>query len=199
LILCLAFARGRTAAPRANRRFSSKAAVRAAPPWDSLSVKIAAAIGLVATSLLVSACGGGDHPQAPDIADGSATVRCTDAILGSGDPNWRLNSTVLGRIGFYGTGRNFLTEPTKRAKVPVFVEGHQPITVSIAPADRGHAGLLFGNFGNGGPYAQVRFVPCRDRPRTPWPGGFLLRNQQPVRLIVHQPGRPPGVLRVGRL
>jgi hypothetical protein len=80
-------------------------------------------------------------------------------------------------------------------KVPVVVVGTKPIGVSIALADRARAGLVLAI--QGGPYAEVRFVPCRDRARTDWPAGWVLRDREPVRVTVKEPGKPASELLVG--
>jgi hypothetical protein len=50
----------------------------------------------------------------------------------------------------------------------------------------------------GGPYAKVRYVPCRDQARTGWPGGWVLRDREPVQVTVDEEGRPASELVVGR-
>jgi hypothetical protein len=77
------------------------------------------------------------------------------------------------------------------------VEGTKPVEVLIAPSDRTRAGLVTAIL-RGGPYAEVRFVPCRDQPRTSWPGGWVLRDREPVRVLVEEEGQPPADLVVGR-
>jgi hypothetical protein len=82
--------------------------------------------------------------------------------------------------------------------VPVVVEGPEPVTVTIAPRDRGHTRLVVGSHGEWVEVVQARFVPCRDRPETWWPAGFVLRNRKPVALLVRQGGEGPQLLQVGR-
>jgi hypothetical protein len=162
-------------------------------------VKVAAAIAPLAVSIAIWGCGGnGDDPQPPDLNQPSATAGCTNAMVTNRSTDWRPGATSLGRIGFYGSGRNFLRSP-KRTKVPVVVEGHEPVTVTIAARDRGHARLVVGGKRGFVEVVEARFVPCRDRPETWWPAGFALRNRQPVALLVHQGDEAPQLLRVGRI
>jgi hypothetical protein len=163
-------------------------------------------------------CGGGsDHgpAQAKAIGQGRVVARCEHAMVGSGrSGNWRDDATAVGRLGFFGTGRDFRSAqkvarsslqashqlpssgPILETKVPVVVEGRNPVDVSIAPADRARAGLVLAI--QGGPYAEAHLIPCRDQPRTWWPGGWVLRNSDPVRVLVEEDGRPPAELEVGR-
>jgi hypothetical protein len=174
----------------------------------------------VAVTLCMSAggCGRGSHhepTQVEAVGQGTVVARCEHAALGSGDPNWRGHATAVGRLGFVGPGRDFRSAqkvargsirsshplpssgPILETKVPVVVEAGSPIDVSIAPADRSRAGLVLAI--PGGPYAEVRFVPCRDRARTGWPAGWVLRDNQPVQITVKEEGRPASNLGVGRI
>jgi hypothetical protein len=129
-----------------------------------------------------------------------ATTGCANAMVTRRSTDWRRGATAVGRIGFFGSGRNFLARRfSKRTKVPVVVEGHEPVTVTIAARDRGHARLVVGSKGGFVEVVQVRFVPCRDRPETWWPAGFVLRNRQPVALLVRQGDEAPQLLQVGRI
>jgi hypothetical protein len=162
-------------------------------------VKVAAAIALLAVSIAIWGCGdNGDDPQPPDLNQPMVTTGCTNAMVTRRSTDWRPEATALGRIGFYGTGRDFLRGP-KRTKVPIVVEGHEPVTVTIASRDRGHARLVVLSNGRWPEVVQARFVPCRDRPETWWPAGFVLRNRQPVTLLVQQGDEAPQSLRVGRI
>jgi hypothetical protein len=162
-------------------------------------VKVAAAIVLLAVSIAIWGCGdNGDDPEPPDVIQPMATTGCTNAMLTKRSSDWRRGATALGRIGFYGSGRNFLRGP-KRTKVPVVVEGNEPVTVTIAARDRGHARLVVGSNGGWPEVVQARFVPCRDRPETWWPAGFVLRNREPVALQVRQGDEGPQLLQIGRI
>jgi hypothetical protein len=166
--------------------------------------------------IAAAGCGGGsDHgsERVEAIGQGSVNARCGQAIGGTGVRNWRDGATAVGRVGFWGPGRDFRNAqevtrgflrashplpssgPILLTKVPVVVEGSKPVDVAIAPADRARAGL--GLAIQGGPYAEVRFVPCRHRPQTFWPGGWVLRDREAVRVLVKDDGRPPSQVLVG--
>ena len=167
-------------------------------------------------------CGGGSHSQGtphPAIAQGSAVAGCETKIGGSGGYGWRRDSTAVGRFGVFGSGRDFRTAqktpirdfpplqqrhvsgPILVQKTPFVVEGGQPVEVAIAPADRSRAGLIMAPFAGPGaesPYAEVRFVPCGDQPRTWWAGGWALRDQSQVTVSVRPENGPESQLVVGR-
>jgi hypothetical protein len=175
-----------------------------------------ASIGAVILCLFAGGCGDdSDEGPAPveAIGQGSVVARCKHAALGPGQP-WRSIATSSGRLGFVGPGRAFRTaEKIARAsirashplpasgpilvtKVPVVVEGRKPIEVSVAPADRTRAGMVLA-IRKGGPYAEVRFVPCGDQTRTWWPGGWMLRDREPVRVLIEDEDSPATELVVG--
>ena len=172
---------------------------------------------VVAALCATSGCGdnGSDdegRAEVPAVGQGSLVARCKHAALGNGDPNWRDRSIVAGRLGFINGGdfrsaqkvpRNSVqashplpgSGPILGTKVPVVVEGSKPIEVSIAPEDRSRAGLTLR--APGGPYAEVRFVPCRDQARTGWPAAWVLRDREPVQVTVEEQGRAPAGVVVG--
>jgi hypothetical protein len=153
------------------------------------------------------------NPPLKPIGQGSAVAGCGDAIGGPGARDWRSDATAVGSFGFWGSERDFRTArktpvsgfpglrarrvrgPILGAKVPVFVAGRKSVLVTITPEDRPRAGYAFLK---GGPYAEIRFVPCRDQPQTAWPGGWALRNREPVHVMVEEAGRPASELVVGR-
>jgi hypothetical protein len=164
-------------------------------------------------------CGSGSDKDSSDhatIAQGSTTAACSSAIGGSGSNDWRQLATAVGRFGVYGTGRDFRTAqkapvadfgglqqrqvsgPILVTKTPFVVEGENPLEVAIAPYDRARAGLVVGPPFGGGPYAEVRFVPCREQPRTWWAGGWVLRDPHQAKVLIHQDNAPESPLVVGR-
>jgi hypothetical protein len=164
-------------------------------------------------------CGGGSHAGSPDnatIAQGNKTATCSGAIGGAGAGNWRPMATSIGRFGVYGTGRDFRTAqkqslagfsglgerhahgPILVTKTPFVVEGDRPLTVSISPPDRPRAGMVAGIPFGGGPYAEIRFVPCHDQPRTWWPAGWVLQDQDSITVSVREDNGPGSPLVVGR-
>jgi hypothetical protein len=171
----------------------------------------------VILGIFAGGCGdGSDEGPAPmeAIGQGSVVARCKHAMLGKGVGNWRDDATAAGRLGFVASGRDFRTAqkvsrgsirashplpssgPILGTKVPMVVEGTKPIEVSITPPDRARAGLVLA-IQRGGPYAEIRFVPCRDQPRTSWPGGWVLRDREPVRVLIQDEDRPAAELVVG--
>jgi hypothetical protein len=170
--------------------------------------------------LVLAGCGGGSGQGSSDqeaIGQGSAVARCKHAIAGPGVAkwkDWRQDAVAAGRAGFWGSGRDFRSAqkvarssiqashqlpsrgPILETKTPMIVEGRRPVVIEIAPEDRVRAGYM--TLVRGGPYAEIRFIPCRDRPGTAWPGGFVLRDRQTVRVLVQDGNGPPSQLIVGR-
>ena len=166
----------------------------------------------------VVGCGSGSDSKSANhatIAQGSMTSGCSGAMVGTGSNDWRPLATAVGRFGVYGTGRDFRTAqktpvadfgglqqrqvpgPILVTKTPFVVEGTNPLEVAIAPDDRVRAGLVVAPFG-GGPYAEVRLIPCRDQPRTSWPAGWVLRDPDRVTVLIRQDNGPEARLVVGR-
>jgi hypothetical protein len=163
----------------------------------------------------VVGCGSGSDHKAM-IGQGSAVASCEQAAAGNGARDWRANATAVGRVGFFGEGRDFRTAqkqpiadypalrkrgisaPILVTKVPVIVEGREPVTVAIAPADRARAGLVAGIPFGRGPFAEIRFVPCAHQVRTGWPAGWVLRSHDPVTVLIHESNAPGSQLVVGR-
>ena len=163
-------------------------------------MRLAVAIGLT-MSIVIWGCGGADTPGPPTppvTQHAIATVDCESAMGGTKVPQ-PSQTTSAGRVGFYGAGRNFLRPHYKRDKIPIVIEGHAPVTLSIATRDRRHAALLVGIRGSWAPRFAARFVPCPDQPRTWWPAGLQLRNQERVHVAVQEMGAPQRELTVGRI
>jgi hypothetical protein len=173
-------------------------------------------LAVVIACAFAAGCGDGSDDDSHDvkpIGQGSAVARCGDAIVGSGVRNWRPDATAVGDFGFWGRERDFrkarktpvtsfpglrarrVSGPILGTKTPAIVEGRKSVVVTIGQEDRARAGYAFVR---GGPYAQIRFVPCRDQPRTGWPGGWVLRNREPVHVMVQEANRPASELVVGR-
>jgi hypothetical protein len=171
-------------------------------------VRLTAVMLALVVSLGLLGCGGcgkdsssipsGDASAA--VSDSIPTARCETGFGGTPERTWRRNATSTGPVGFYGTGRDFLSPHfTKQDKMPLIVEGHEPITLSITEQDSSHARLQAPTPKRWAPYTEIRFVPCADKARTAWAAGLLLRNRQPVTLIVRRSGEPDRMLRVGRV
>jgi hypothetical protein len=172
----------------------------------------------VVVCFMVGACGSGSDSKSSDrpaIAEDTVTADCGSAIGGSGSDNWRQLATASGRFGVYGTGRDFRTAqkspvaqfsglrqrrvagPILVTKTPFVVEGKDSLVVAIAPSDRERAGLVTAPYG-GGPYAEIRFVPCRDQSRTWYSGGWVLRDPDQVTVLIHEDNGPESRLVAGR-
>jgi hypothetical protein len=139
--------------------------------------------------------------------DAPLSVGCSAAITNRVDPRWRRRSVVAGRVGLYGDASDARKAyPWGRSafwtKIPVIVAGHRPATVRIRPRDRHRIGLTYGprpstpassrNGARGLAAAprEVRFLPCRDRATTAWPGGLALADRRGVTLQVRLAGQP---------
>jgi hypothetical protein len=126
--------------------------------------------------------------------------------IGSGPSDWRRRSIVAGPVGVL---RDPLGRMTRTAngqlitKMPIFVAGRAPVTVSVPDRDRHRVFLYYGRMedrqgrpttiiGRAPGFSVVRFEPCADRPRTVWPGGIRVVGLRAVRLEV----RPEGSERV---
>jgi hypothetical protein len=135
-------------------------------------------------------------------------------MVGSGSPYWRRESLDAGPVGvrhkplrdmgrFGRGGRQLAT------KMPLLVEGHEPVTVSVPPRLRHRVFLYYGshegrNGGRSTSFADypgdnaVEFHPCADKPRTIWPGGVRVKGSKPVHLTVTVAGGNSVPLRLGR-
>ncbi len=136
---------------------------------------------------------------------------CEKAVLGHGPPNWRQLAITAGPVGVFKhpLSRMSRTGNGLVAKMPLLVEGHTPVTVSVPPKLRGRVFLLYGNvldregnpstsFNNTRGYEETRFEPCGGRPRTPWPGAIRVKGTAPVHLTVAVEGGGTFQLRLGR-
>jgi hypothetical protein len=128
----------------------------------------------------------------------SNVAGCSRVIAGHASAGWRSESVVAGPVG---VPRRPLRQMSATAngelvtKMPILVEGHSPVTVSVPPGLRSRVHLYYGRVldRNGDPttsfngargYGETKFRPCADRPRTIWPGGVRIRGTAPVRLLV---------------
>lgn len=144
------------------------------------------AVGLAALAL----SGGG--------ATESNLAPCSRVVAGHGSADWRSESVVAGPVGVPRRPLRQMSEVGNGdlvSKMPLLVEGHSPVTVSVPPRLRSRVHLYYGNVLDrhghpttsiaGAPgYSETEFRPCEDRPRTIWPGGIRIRGRAPVRLLV---------------
>jgi hypothetical protein len=142
---------------------------------------------------------------------GANVAPCDKAILGSGPPDWEQEALRAGPVGVFEdplahmsrTGNGLVT------KMPLLVEGHDPVTVSVPPGLRRRVSLYYGNvldrqgqpttsFYEASGYKETRFEPCAGRPRTPWPGGIRVKGRAPIHLTVRTETGALFQLRLGR-
>jgi hypothetical protein len=137
-------------------------------------------------------------------------------MIGSGSPAWRAESLAAGPVGvrrrpLRGMGRWGPRKPGHLVtKMPLLVEGHDPVTVSVPPRLRHRVFLYYGthegrNGGRSTSFAgypgdsSIEFRPCAKKARTIWPGGIRVKGRKPVRLFVEVEGGPArAVLPLGR-
>jgi hypothetical protein len=137
----------------------------------------------------------------------AAKVGCPAAIADHVDQSWSSKSVVRGRVGLYGDATDVRTadrwgRSAFWTKIPVIVAGHRPVTIRIVARDRHRVGLTYGP-GPATPASsrdgarglasaprEVRFLPCRDRATTAWPGGLALADRLGVTLQVRVDGQP---------
>ena len=162
------------------------------------------------------AAAAGDDPTTGTAAaaapvDMRTIASCREAALGNGDDRWRRRSATAGPFGLYGPGRDFRHKRVVfehdngylGVKIPAFVAGQRAVTVTVRERFRDRVGLDFGDLWSANTIAkantEVSFRPCRDRPRTAWPGGLVLADRRPVVFTVQVEGRERiWSLRVGR-
>jgi hypothetical protein len=165
-----------------------------------------AAIGLVVAVLCVPVA----IASAPSSDANVAT--CDQAVIGHGPAGWKRRALIAGPVGVF---RHPLSQMSRTgngqyvAKMPLVVEGHAPVGVSVPPPLRHRVFLYYGrvldsaghpttSFAAPG-YAETRFEPCDGRPRTPWPGGIRIKGTAPVHLTVRAEGSDEAFqLRLGR-
>lgn len=96
------------------------------------------------------------------------------------------------------------------SKMMALLAGHRTVILSVPPRLRHRAFLYYG--GHRGPDgerstsaydypgdSEITFEPCRDKPRTVWPGGIRVKGRHPVQLLVRVEGEAKAaVLRLGR-
>lgn len=162
-------------------------------------LKTAALIGLVSAAVVVlalePAAGAGTEANVAD---------CPTAIIGSGKATWRPESVVAGPVGV--NREAMLTMSRTRSgdlvsKMPLLVEGEEPVTISVPRALRKRLFLYYGHvrsFATSRGSGETEFRPCGSKPRTVWAGGVRVKGTAPVHLLVGLGGGEPLVLHLGR-
>jgi hypothetical protein len=142
-----------------------------------------------ATEAAVAACGRSSSPPTIGAAARRASPPGAGALRLPGQP---LAKTVEVKAGQFA------------ARMPVLVSGHDYIVLSVPLALRNRVFLYYGRVADrtGRPlsslrsvasYAEVEFQPCRDRPRTVWPGAIRVIGRAPVRLLATIEGQPRSI------
>jgi len=143
-------------------------------------------------------------PSSVPVATGTQIARCRHAMLGDtriGAANLRRHYNAAGRFALlehpdalkFAQPAAGQLAPRFRSvlltKIPATVLGTAPVTLTVPVAARDRAGLVYGSLsGYRAPFAEVTFMPCRDRAGTSWPGGLALRTRRPVTLSVSTAG-----------
>jgi hypothetical protein len=85
----------------------------------------------------------------------------------------------------------------------VIVEGDNAFTLRVPRSELGTVGLNYGPSAGARRVKRtatdVTFEPCPDLNATGWPGGFLLRDRDPVKLKVERESGDVRTVRIGRL
>ncbi|HEY5331971.1 MAG TPA: hypothetical protein VIJ21_00375, partial [Solirubrobacterales bacterium] len=127
---------------------------------------------------------------------------------GHADARWRSESSVAGPVGVSRWPLRQMSSMANGdlvAEVPLLVEGHSPVTVTVPAALRERVFLYYGrdpsgktiSFAASQGFGSIEFRPCEDRPRTIWPGGIRVRGNGSVHLVVEAEGKAT-TLRLGK-
>jgi hypothetical protein len=175
-------------------------------------VRSALTVGVATAALAVLGASAGaiassqGHSQVADCERGPV-------MIGSGPANWRHESLAAGPLGVWRHPLAQMSETRSGqliAKMPVLVEGHREVRLTVPPRERRRVFLYFGRYrdaaghptttiGRAPGFGEVTFAPCADRPRTIWPGGIRVSGRRSVRLLVSVEGRSGAIpLRLGR-
>jgi hypothetical protein len=171
-------------------------------------LKTAVVAGMVIAAVVVLAL-----EPAAGAGTESNTADCSKAMVGSGPPDWRGRSMLAGPVAVFKAPLAHVSRSGSGdfvAKMPLLVQGTEPVTVSVPPGLRGRVFLYYGrilgrdgkpttSFAGARGYEETEFQPCADKPRTVWPGGLRIKGRAPVHLLVHTgAGAAPIPLRLGR-
>jgi hypothetical protein len=135
--------------------------------------------------------------------------------IGAGKPGWRRSSLSAGPVGVAKGALGRMAPYSRRrpkqlvGKVPILIEGHEPVVISVPSAlykrvflyygfHRGPDGSRSTSFYDYSGNSQIEFQPCPGRPRTIWPGGIRTNGRPRVRLLVQVGKDEPTPLPLGR-
>jgi len=119
------------------------------------------------------------------IGHGSGELTCkTYPFIGEGADDWRRNSYWFGPFGMSHNlaAGNREDDGLLRAKVPMIVEGHQSVLLTVPKQERDRVALEI--VGAKQPVSTLSLRPCAAKRRTLWAGGLVLRDQRPIHLNV---------------
>ena len=175
-------------------------------------VKKGLLVGAAAILAIVLAVGGASEPVEATEAN-VAACSPSETVIGSGPADWRRGSVVAGPVAVSRRPLRQMSEGRNGqlyTKMGLLVAGHQFVVISVPLALRNRVFLYYGQIldNEGNPtrsfhgargYAETEFRPCRDKPRTIWPGGVRVIGHGPVNLLVTIEGRSASVpLPLGR-
>jgi hypothetical protein len=177
---------------------------------------IAAAALVALLGAVVAGCEGGAEAEgpvakAPPESRQAAVASCREAALGTPPKHWYPgNEAKAGRFSLQGPGIDLrgpqivrLEDGWRLAKAPAIVSGARRVVVSVPSRFTRRMGLSFNKLQTpsslSGAYRRITFLPCEDRRRTGWPGGFVFHGTKPIELEVRTPGEERTLtLRLGR-
>jgi hypothetical protein len=149
--------------------------------------------------VLLAGCGNAEgRSGGPSIGHGTATLNCkTFPFIGSGDRDWRKDSTTFGPLGMlvtdYAQG-NREDDELLHTKIPVLVEGHRRVVLTVPEDERDRVGIIV--LKPRTPVSELTLDPCGDRPRTIWAAGVATRDHAPVTLDVAVDGTERGSITI---
>lgn len=86
--------------------------------------------------------------------------------------------------------------------MPVLVAGHREVTLKVPDKSTDRVRLFYTDqfdvVTRGRGDTAIRFKPCREKPRTIFPGGIRVSGREAVSLLVIEEGSAPHVLPLGR-
>ncbi len=169
-------------------------------------------MGAAAIVAIVLAVGGSSEPV--EVTEASvAACRPSSSPATTANSVWRQTTVGAGALGVPGRPLANMVEVSGgqlAAPMPVLVSGHDYIVLSVPLALRNRVFLYYGRVADetgrplgslrsGAGYAEVEFQPCRDRPRTVWPGAIRVIGRAPVMLLATIEGQPRSIpLALGR-
>ncbi len=163
-------------------------------------------VGAAAVVAIVLAIGGASEPVEVTEANVAACIP-SETMTEAGPADSRRTSLVAGPVAVTRRPLGKMIEAKsgqRYTRMALLVTGHRYVVLSVPVALRDRVFLYYGRvldneghrttslFGARG-YAETEFQPCRDRPRTVWPGGIRVVGHSPVNLLVTIEGHSASV------